>query len=231
MIAMDKIELQRDLLTSLRVSDSSFPGGNFGFSNGLEAILGAHEHLDQDSLAQIICDLLENRWKPSECVALRQCYRNIDDLGMVSQVDRELDITSTSSIARTGSIENGRALLSTAATLGDQPAKEYLRLIRQGQAVGHIPIAQSLYWNHNGMNESQAIHLSLYSTASNYCQVAIRMGVVGAMQAQRILTMILHDFSVAESADFWMSSPSSFTPFSDIATLKLAEQDLRLFRN
>ena len=228
---MDKIELQQDLLTSLRVSDSSFPGGNFGFSNGLEAVLSADENLDQDSLARTIYDLLENRWKPSDCVALRQCYRNIDDLSKIAQVDQELDKTATSSIARAGSIENGRALLSTAATLGDQPAKEYLRLIREGQAIGHIPIAQSLYWHHNGMNESQAIHLSLYSTASNYCQVAIRMGVVGALQAQRILTKILHDFSVTESNDFWLSAPSSFTPYSDIATLKLAEQGLRLFRN
>lgn len=227
---MTNIEIQRVLLTSLRVSDSSFPGGNFGFSNGLEALLSSSE-VDEGGLTEIIIDLMENRWKPSDYVALRKCYRNIDNIFEVSKVDEEFDTTCTSSVAREGSINNGRALLSTAATLGDSTAKRYLRLIRESQAVGHIPVAQSLYWYHNGLDEAQAIHLSLYSTVSNYCQVAVRLGSVGALQAQRVMKKILNDFSISDSTDFWLTTPSSFTPYSDISTLKLSQQDLRLFRN
>lgn len=228
---MDEVKIDHDLLTSLRLSDSSFPGGNFGFSNGLEAVLNTEEKVDEGTFADIISGLIENRWKPSDCVALRKSYQNIHDLVEVSQVDQEFDTTCTSSVAREGSIRNGRALLSTAATLGDSTAKQYLSLLRGGDAIGHLPIAQSLYWYHSGLDEAKAIHLSLYSTVSNYCQVAVRLGAVGALQAQRVLTKILNEFSIPESLEYWSATPSSFTPYSDIATLKLSQQDLRLFRN
>lgn len=227
---MNKVEIYPDLLTSLRLSDSSFPGGNFGFSNGLEAILNSGD-VTEESLAITISDLIENRWKPSDCLALRKCYQNVHNLAEVSEVDIEFDKSSTSSVAREGSVSNGRALLSTAATLGASTAREYLKLTRDGNAIGHLPVAQSIYWHHSGLNEADAIHLSFYSTVSNYCQVSVRLGAVGALQAQRIMTRVLNEFSIPVSPAFWESTPSSFTPHSDISTLKLSQKDLRLFRN
>jgi|SRR5699024_1762372 len=227
----DNFAVHSALLTNLRLSDSNFPAGNFGFSNGLEAVLNSVDTIDQNNLTNIIRDLIEGRWKSSDCVALRKCYQAMHSISEIVEIDQELDSSSTSSVTRRGSANNGRALLSTAATLGDSRSKEYLALIKENNAIGHIPIAQALYWHHNGLTETEAIHLSFYSIVSNYCQVAVRLGAIGALQAQKTISILLREFSLTESGEFWQGFPSSFTPYSDIATLKLSQQEIRLFRN
>jgi urease accessory protein len=70
--------------------------------------------------------------------------------------------------------------------------------------------------------------MSGYATASGVCAAAVRLGCVGALEAQRVLSACLP--VIAELAA--TPAPSvmqSFTPWLDIAVARQSQAELRLF--
>lgn len=212
-------------------ADSAFPGGSFGFSNGMEALAAAGTVVDAASLAQTLVLLLSRRWAPFDRIALASAHRATPDLALVAACDRLVDVSSLIAPFRLGSARNGRAFLTTHARLETAGAADYLRLLRRGAAPGHLAIVQGLVWCGLGIALDEAIALSHYATAASLTQAAVRLGVIGAIEAQRALVEALDataGLAVVPGAD---EALSSFTPFADIIAQRHMRADVRFFAN
>jgi urease accessory protein len=130
---------------------------------------------------------------------------------------------------RNGSKRNGNALLAAHVRLATRGAADFRSEIEAGKAHGHLPVVQGFVWRARGMSEADAILVSGYSTASGLIAAAVRLGHIGAVEAQAVLAALLP--AIAE-----LSAPvppdaeiESFMPWVDIAASRQGRAHLRLF--
>lgn len=220
-----------ELTTVLQFADSAFPSGSFGFSNGIEA-LAAHGRLtDTAEISAALSYLLRHRWACADRIALARAHRSSADLTAVAVVDREFDAASPCAPLRDGSARNGLAYVTSHARLGTSGASDYRVLVLGGQAPGHFPVVQGLLLGRLGLDEQTAIGVSCYTTASGMAQAAVRLGCLGALDAQRAIQQSIKGVRELVTAPPPGSDFSMFTPFSEIATVGQARADVRLFGN
>ena len=105
------------------------------------------------------------------------------------------------------------------------------RSIDDGKAHGHLPVVQGFVWRARGMSEADAIAVSGYSTASGLIAAAVRLGRIGAVEAQAVLPRLccrrLPDLSAPVPPD--AAEIESFMPWVDAAAARHARAHLRLF--
>jgi urease accessory protein len=91
---------------------------------------------------------------------------------------------------------------------------------------------QGAVWQAMGMDENLGQLASAYGVASGATAAAVRLGAIGALEAQKVLrdALVLIDSSIAEPVPEQFEL-ASFTPFIDIAAARHAQADLRLFVN
>jgi urease accessory protein len=130
---------------------------------------------------------------------------------------------------RSGSKRNGNALLAAHVRLGTQGAADFRSEIEAGNAHGHLPVVQGFAWRARGMSEADAILVSGYATVSGLIVAAVRLGRIGAVEAQAVLAALLPaiaELSTPVPAD---AEIESFMPWVDIAASRQARAHLRLF--
>jgi urease accessory protein len=219
------------LLRALPHADSAFPSGGFAFSNGIEglALLGAP--LDRSGLGNVVAATIRHRWACADRVALVHVFR-ANNLGAVAAVDEAVEAATLAEPLRTGSKRNGQALLAAHARLATPSALEYRSWIDAGHAYGHLPVVQGLVWRSLGITEQHAIAISGYTTAASLVAAAVRLGHIGAIEAQAVLGAALR--VVEEVAEDDIPSDveiASFTPWLDIAAARQSRAQVRLFSN
>jgi urease accessory protein len=219
-----------DLLTILQHADSTFPSGSFAFSNGIEGLAAMNAPLGPDGLKNVIAIYLRNRWVTSDRVALALSHRAKDNFDRIGTVDRAVEASTLSEPLRNGSKRNGNALLAAHSRLKTPGAAKLCELIGSGQALGHLPIVQGFVWRACGISESSAIAISGYSTAAGLVAATVRLGRIGAVAAQAILTDLLP--TIADLSRVLPPPDSiieSFVPWIDVAASRQGRANLRLF--
>jgi urease accessory protein len=219
-----------ELLTMLQHADSAFPSGSFAFSNGIEGLSALAVPLGPPGLHAVVSGVLRHRWATADRVALVQAHRAKDHFARIAEVDRALEASTLAEPLRNGSRRNGNAFLAAHLRLKTPGAREFRALIDDGLAHGHLPVAQGLVWGALGMNERAAVAVSGYSTAAGLVAAAVRLGCIGAVEAQGVLASALA--TVAELSH--AAAPAeieSFTPWIDVAASRQARAHLRLFAN
>jgi urease accessory protein len=218
-----------DLLTILQHADSAFPSGSFAFSNGIEGLAAMNAPLERGGLHNVVTMFLRYRWATSDRVAVALTHRAHGDLDKVAEIDHAGEAATLVEPLRSGSKRNGNALLAAHMRLGTTGASELRSVIEDGKAHGHLPVVQGFVWRARGMSEADATAVSGYSTASGLVAVAVRLGRIGAVEAQAVLADVLP--AVAE-----LSEPvppdaeiESFMPWVDAAAARHARAHLRLF--
>jgi urease accessory protein len=220
-----------DLLTILQHGDSAFPSGSFAFSNGIEALSAMDAALCGADLQDVVTMFLRHRWATSDRIAVALSHRASGDLYRIGEIDREVEAATLSEPLRSGSARNGNALLAAHLRLRTPGADEMRTLIDSGDAHGHLPVVQGSLWRAVGMNEADALAVSGYSTAAGLISAAVRLGHIGAVEAQQILTAVLPtviDLSKPVPLD---AQIESFMPWVEAATSRHARAHLRLFAN
>lgn len=217
-----------ELLTLLQHGDSFFPSGAFASSWGLETLHADGKVTDAESLTQFIAGQLRWRWARLDRPAMLTAYRAGDEMEQVAQLDVELEALALARELRDASRRAGRALLRVHGQLGTRNAATYLEWIKNGQAYGHIPVAQGVVWRSIGLSEESASALSGYGLCLAFVSVAIRLGIISHIDAQRILQQ-LHP-ALVETLQLPLPSVlSSFSPLTDIALMRHETQGVRLF--
>lgn len=221
------------LLAALWQGDSAFPSGAFAFSNGIEGAAALDGPLDRARLSAVLATTLRFRWATADRVALLHAF-HAEGVSRLGAVDRAVEAATVSEPLRVGSRRQGTALLIAHARLGTAGAAAYRASIAGGQALGHLPVAQGWLWRHCGLDEASAVAAGAYTVAAGLVNAAVRLGGVGAIEAQGALGEALDLIAGIAGEVFDPSAPlffPSITPWLDIAAARHARSDLRLFSN
>ncbi|GEP12056.1 urease accessory protein UreF [Methylobacterium gnaphalii] len=224
-------------LLALQHADSAFPSGSFAFSNGIEGLAAVDPNFGADGLIRAVSAILHHRWAGSERVALTLAHRAAGDLAQLAEIDHAIEAATLAETMRQGSRRNGASLLVTHVRLGTPGAAELRSALTAGTVLGHLPVVQGVLWRGLGLDEVAAAQMSGYQTVAGLVTAAIRLGGVGAIEAQRIVGAVLP--VLAETLAEPVESPTrpdairleSFTPLVEIAAARHARADLRLFAN
>lgn len=221
----------RSALLAIWQADSGFPNGSFAFSYGVEAIANLRGKLTPQSLAELIESVLRLRWATFDRVLMIRAFRASDDVARLAELDQLCEAMSLLEPHRLGSRRNGGSFVAAHARLGDSVALRLRDAIATGDCLGHLPVMQGAIWHALQFDQQAAEITSGYVTASGMIAAAVRLGAIGALQAQSALQSalpIIEDVVANSDGD---ADPSSCVPFIDIAAARHMRADLRLFAN
>jgi urease accessory protein len=224
--------ISADLLVSiLHHGDSGFPSGGFAFSSGLEEFFADQIIKNVAELENFIADLLIHRWIGFDAVALRRSYAAASGIEL-AEIDRCVEIATFSARQRAGSKRAGRAVLAVYAKLGSKAVGNYRDRAIADEELGHLPVAQGLAWREAGLPIEATLVMSAWTMVQGLATAAIRLGLIGHLQAQHLLFGMRAQVvaAVQSGADHPLDAPlSSFTILSDIALARHEHRDARMF--
>jgi len=161
--------------------DSAFPTGAFAHSWGLEAAWHHGEIADADALARFVDGAVQGTaWAvvPLVNAAFISPER-------VPELDELANAFLTNDVANRASRQQGRTLLATAARVW--PAAERERLIRQAAGpYRHLGPATGAVLRVLGVPLPTAQQIVLYGAARGVLSAAVRLGILGSYEAQRL---------------------------------------------
>ncbi|MBR0740666.1 urease accessory protein UreF [Bradyrhizobium liaoningense] len=216
-------------LALLQLGDSAYPAGGFAFSWGLEGLAADGMLANRAELDRIIADQLERRWASMDRILLRQAFR-ADDCAAIARVDRLAEAATLSAEMREGSRRAGRALLGVWVKLGGPLSVAYRGLVSSDDRLGHLAVVQAVVGRDAGLGLDAAELVSGWTLVTGLVSAAVRLGVVGHIEAQRsqeaaraLLAQLLAETPPADAL------PASFTPFIDIAVSRGPLRHVRMF--
>lgn len=220
------------LLAALQQGDSFFPGGAVAFSWGLETL--RHDGLVQGvvDLEALLAAQLRFRWNVVDRPALAAAFAAAGDIAAITQADRTVEALTLPREAREGSRRTGAALLGVHERLATPGAAAYRTLVRDGTVPGHLPIVQGLCWHGAGLAVDTAEAVSAHAAATALLGAALRLGVVGHVDVQRILQAqrpLIAEL-LAEPA-LPLAEAGAATLAADIAMMRHETGPVRLFAN
>jgi len=220
------------LLAALWQADTAFPSGGFAFSNGVEGVAALSDGLDARGLAALVAVHLRHRWATADRVALVRAHRAADDLDRLAAIDAALEAAVLVEALRTGSRRQGAALAAAHARLRTPGAAELRDAVRAGRLGGHLAVVQGALWRACGLDEATAVAVSAYLAVQGLASVAVRLGGVGAIEAQGVVAAALQEAATLAAAPVEDADEiAGFTPFLDVAAALHASADVRLFAN
>jgi urease accessory protein len=223
-------------LLSLQQADAAFPSGSFAFSNGIEGLVASDPAFDTASLIRTLTGLVRSRWAESDRVALILAHRTGPDPSGLGRLDAAVEAATLVEAMRIGSRRNGASLLTTHVRLATTGAEDLRAAIRSGLMLGHLATVQGALWRALGLSEPEAAAVAGYQLVSGLVSAAVRLGQIGAIQGQQALQTVLP--LVAEIAERPVAEEpggaivlTGFTPLIEVAAMRHARADLRLFAN
>lgn len=230
-------------LSLLQFSDGLFPVGAYAHSFGLETYVADGSIGDAEGVRAFLLSYLQGSVAPTDAVAVLTSRnaagaQSSARLDACIAIDRLLDATKTPSEFRDASRQMGRQVLRIAVSLGgpfllDGLTENLLRALECEEIPGHHAMAFGVAAAVLKWPESDLIRAYLYSTCAGIVSAALRLLPLGQLSGQRILwALIPRISSLAEETlgkdmrDIW-----SFAPALEIASMRHANLDARLFRS
>ena len=224
------------LLALLQLADGLFPTGAFAHSLGLETYTQEGVVKDGVGLGAFVRAHLDGSAGPADAVAVAhvvRCARG-DDLTACLDVDARLDAMRFVPEFTAASRQMGRQALRVAAAWDEDALLVLLaNRVETGATAGHYPVVFGAVAGRAGIDPETAAGAFLYATASMLVNAALRLIPIGQMEGQMLLAHLrprIADLAAAAATagidDMW-----SFTPGLELAGLRHAELDMRLFRS
>ena len=220
------------LLRMLQEGDSFFPSGAVSFSWGLETLCSEGAVASEADVEAFLAAQLTHRWATFDRVIVTEAVRASASLARISAVDRLVEAQTLPEELRSGSRRNGCGLLAVHAKLGTARAQDYLELVRAGGGLGHFAVMQGFLWGNRGISLDRAVLLSAHVLSIGILGAAVRIGTIGHVGAQRILTQLQPTIGrLATSAPLSLDEIHSFMPQTEIASMRHEIAPTRQFAN
>lgn len=220
------------LLASLQHADSFFPAGGIAFSWGLETLAGDGQLRSAQALQACISGQLAQRWNTLDRIYLCAAYDAGDDLERLCELDAELEAMMLARESREGSRRAGGSLLLVHERIGTPGAADYRQRVTAGAAPGHLPVAQALAWKGVGLSRAAVESVSAYVMCVGMVGAALRLGVLGHLASQQIMTQLRPDIArLLDTPAAGVAQAHTFTPAAEIAMMRHEVQQSRLFAN
>ena len=223
-------------LALMQLSDSFFPTGSFTLSHGLETLVQTGKIQSVPELQIFLQLLLRNKVGVTDIVALIHGHRGSKkgNLEAVRQADRQLFVQTAIAKNRATQRQSGRALLMVAsATWQDERLEILNREAAQGKIHCLHPVIFGAIALIAGLSERDAVLAFLHSLVTSILGAAIRLSVLGHIQAQQVLHQLAPDIEAVWStaASMKLEQMWSCTPSLDIAQMQHPKLPQRLFAN
>jgi len=224
------------LLALLQLADGLFPTGGFAHSFGLETYVQAGVVRDAAGLEALLAAQLEGSVGPTDAAAVACATRcaGAGDLEGCLDLDTRLDAMRWVPEFRAASVQMGRQTLRVAKATSDAPFLDaFARAVAEDRAPGHHATVFGAVLGCRGVEPEFAATAYLHSAAVLSVNAALRLLPLGQVEGQRVLASmwpriarLAAEAAVARVDDLW-----SFTPGLEIAGLRHADLDARLFRS
>lgn len=220
------------LLVALQHGDSFFPAGGIAFSWGVETLVGDGQIKKQENLAECVTAQLALRWNTLDRPYLVAAYRQADDIGALAELDQEFEAMTLAREAREGSRRAGASMLLVHEKIETPGASAYRKAINEGAALGHLVMVQALVWKGVGMSQEAVESVSAYVFCVSMIGASLRLGVLGHLGGQTILTQLRQSIARQLSkAAIATEHANTFAPAAEIAMMRHEVQSSRLFAN
>ncbi len=223
------------LLQGLRVIDSFFPSGGFGFSSGLEAAVQGGMVRTSLDLNRYVIQYLEGGIGTCEAIALARVHEATTHhrLQPIVNTDLELDAMKLCKDTREASCQMGRSILRMGLDHHEPtsfPGRVQEAII-SGQCPGHLVTVLGVTLGSAGWTRSESIAAFLYQTVVGFVSSSLKLLPIGQHEGQRLLaswsplmTTISHQVTPEMAMTSW-------TPLHDIFAMRHARLSSRLFRS
>lgn len=223
-------------LALMQLADSFFPTGSFTLSHGLEALVQTGKIQSVGELQTFLQLLLRNKVGVTDVVALIHGHRGIknDKMEAVRQADRQLFVQTAIAKNRETQRQSGRALLMVASSTWED---QRLAILNREAAMGKIhclhPVMFGAVAAIAGLKERDAVLAFLHGLVTSILGAAIRLSVLGHLQAQQVLLKLTADIESvwSKAVSIELEQMWSGTPFIDIAQMQHSRLSQRSFAN
>jgi len=161
--------------------DSAFPTGAFAHSWGLEAAWQHGEVADADALRRFV----EAAVQQAACGLVPLLNPAYTQPHRWSELDELANAFLTNAVANRASRQQGRTLLATAVRIWPSPEIARLKESAEGLRV-HLGPVSGVVLRQIGLTLATAQQIVLYGTARGVLSAAVRLGIVGSYEAQRL---------------------------------------------
>lgn len=224
------------LLALLQFADGLFPAGGFAHSFGLETYVQAGAVTERAGLEAFLRAHLEGSSGPADAVAAACAARFAarGDLAACQALDERVDAMKCVPEFRAASVQMGRQTARAAAALGDEPFIARLtRAVEDDTMPGHHAVVFGAVTGRHGADPRTASAAFLHSTTALLVNAALRLLPLGQIEGQQtlaglrpLMAALAEAAALADPDAMW-----SFAPGLELAGLRHAELDLRLFRS
>jgi urease accessory protein len=221
-------------LTLMQLSDSFFPSGSYTLSHGLEALIQNNQIQHPQDFVTFLRILLANKISTCDLVALIHSHQAsaAKDLSKVRQTDAQLFAQTAIAISRQTLRKSGRALLMVAQSTWQDEQLATLAQAAQGDRFNCLhPIVFGVVGNIAGLNLTDTALAFLHGFVTGLLGAAIRLGILGHLQAQQISQNLAADIETAllTASSIKLEQMWSCIPTIDLAQMRHAQLNTRLF--
>lgn len=209
----------------MQLSDSFFPSGMFGLSNGLESLTKHGIIKNEQDVLNFIEQQIEFQLLPCDCIVFLTAMEatknnNIEDL---MEADNRFYSMRLIREVRNTSVRSGSQILNciiqmTLDKSENKIAKEFQKKIRSNETAGTYPVCLGIAANIFGIPTESGVRMMLYSFSQSVIAAAIRLGIIEHISGQKTL-MLLSDKISFISKNVKKESLDSIwqlTPLTDI---------------
>ncbi len=224
------------LLALLQFSDGLFPAGAYAHSFGLETYVQGGSVRNAAQAESVIRAQLQGAAARSDAVAVVVASRaaQANDLAGLLELDSILEAMKPAAELREASRQLGRQTLRIARVLLDAPLiGEFARVTATNSTPCHHAVVFGIVAGLHGWSAIDATIAYLYSSSAAMVGSALRLVPLGQSQGQIIIRKLAPMIvSLADEAvALGIAEMSSFAPALEIAAMRHARLEARLFRS
>lgn len=221
----------------MQLSDSFFPSGMFGLSNGLESLVKHGIIKNEKDVLNFISQQIEFQLVPCDCIIFLTAMNaaknnNIKELVEVDNLFYSMRLIKE---VRNTSVRSGSQILNCITQITSKKknkfAKEFQTNIQTGQAVGTYPVCLGIATEFLGIPEESGIRMMLYSFSQNVVAAAIKLGIIEHISGQKILALLSDkiNFIAKNNKKESLNNVWQLTPMTDIFQMIHEHEGSKMF--